>query len=85
MKPCYCINPDSEMLVEQIRYPTKNNLYPQVCRGWWEEQDIIDALRQASGKYDLADFDATILSFTVATPSIDDNSSLGNVGGLEYK
>ena len=26
-----------------------------------EEQDIMDALRQASGKYDLADFDATIL------------------------
>ncbi|MDB9395870.1 helicase-related protein [Microcystis aeruginosa] len=26
-----------------------------------EEQDIIDALRQASGKYDIADFDATIL------------------------
>lgn len=24
------VNPDSEMLVEQIRYPTKNNLYPQV-------------------------------------------------------
>ncbi len=29
------------MLVEQIRYPTKNNLYPQVCRGWWEEQCLI--------------------------------------------
>jgi len=35
------VNPDSEMLVEQIRYPTKNNLYPQVCRGWWEEQCLI--------------------------------------------
>ncbi|MBR8828535.1 MAG: metallophosphatase [Gomphosphaeria aponina SAG 52.96 = DSM 107014] len=35
------INPDSEKVVQRIRYPHADELSPQVCRGWWEEQCII--------------------------------------------
>lgn len=35
------ITPESEKLVQCLRFPAKNDLIPQVCRGWWEEQCLI--------------------------------------------
>ncbi|MEB3340903.1 metallophosphatase [Okeania sp.] len=35
------LNIDCKKLVERVRYPKKNELIPQVCTGWWEEQSLI--------------------------------------------
>ncbi|ACK72228.1 conserved hypothetical protein [Gloeothece citriformis PCC 7424] len=34
-------NPESEKVVQRIRFPDTNELQPQVCLGWWEEQCLI--------------------------------------------
>ncbi len=34
-------NTDCKKLVERVRYPQKDELKPQVCTGWWEEQCLI--------------------------------------------
>ncbi|NES76194.1 MULTISPECIES: metallophosphoesterase [Okeania] len=35
------LNRDCKKLVERVRYPKTNELIPQVCMGWWEEQCLI--------------------------------------------
>ncbi|NES72716.1 MAG: metallophosphatase, partial [Okeania sp. SIO2D1] len=35
------LNTDCKKLVERVRYPKQNELIPQVCTGWWEEQCLI--------------------------------------------
>jgi hypothetical protein len=35
------ITPDSEKLVQCLRFPSDNTLIPQICPGWWEEQCLI--------------------------------------------
>ncbi|ACB50842.1 hypothetical protein cce_1492 [Crocosphaera subtropica ATCC 51142] len=35
------IHPETEQLVHRIRNPRSDELFPQVCRGWWEEQCLI--------------------------------------------
>lgn len=34
-------NPDSEELVQRIRFPASGELIPNICLGWWEEQCLI--------------------------------------------
>lgn len=34
-------NPESEQVVQHLRYPQPEELCPQICRGWWEEQCLI--------------------------------------------
>lgn len=33
--------PESEKLVQRVRFPNPDELTPQVCSGWWEEQCFI--------------------------------------------
>ncbi|MEB3312183.1 MAG: metallophosphatase [Snowella sp.] len=33
--------PDSERLTQRLRSPSADELSPQICRGWWEEQCLI--------------------------------------------